>query len=333
MRNSSVVCGLMLVGLALGVWALAAGPADSDQSAPKQPSAPATFLEAAPAAPLSADEAKIRKNVVAFLEAYNSSDAKAIANLFAADGEIVAEDGETQTGRAAIEEQFAGLFKQFPKTHMTAEVKSIRLVGPTVAIEEGSATTLHDTLMAAEHSRYEVIHVKQDGKWLMASARDLPDETASGEEELKQLEWLIGDWVDESPEALVVTNYHWTEGHHFIVGDFTTRVEGRPTMSGSQRIAWDPLTKKIHSWVFDTEGGFGEATWTRDENRWIIKASGVTNDGRAASATRILTRLHKHQMTWESRDREVDGEHQPNLGPFTIVRKPPAPQGTKPAGG
>ena len=333
MRISSVVCGLSLVGLVGGALVLAAGPADPDQAAPKQPSAPATFADAAPTVPLSTDEATIRKNVVAFLQAYNSGDAKAIASLFSADGEIVAEDGETQSGRAAIEEQFAGLFKQFPKTHMTAEVKSIRLVGPTVAIETGTATTLHDTLMAAEHSRYEVIHVKQDGKWLMASARDLPDETASGEEELKQLEWLIGDWVDESPEALVVTTYHWTEGHHFIVSDFTTRVEGRPTISGSQRIGWDPLTKKIRSWVFDTDGGFGEATWTRDENRWIIKASGVTNDGRAASATRILTRLHKHQMTWESRDREVDGEHQPNLGPFTIVRKPPAPLETKPAGG
>jgi hypothetical protein len=103
-------------------------------------------------------------------------------------------------------------------------------------------------------------------------------------------------------------------------------------ISGTQRIGWDPLAKKLRSWVFDSEGGFGEATWTRDANQWIIKASGVTNDGRAASATRIITRVNKHTMTWESRDREVDGERQPNLGPFTIVLKPPAPAEGKPAG-
>ena len=57
---------------------------------------------------------------------------------------------------------------------------------------------------------------------------------------------------------------------------------GRPAMTGSQRIGWDPLAKKIHSWVFDSEGGLAEGVWTRDGNRWIVKLSGVTRDGKPA---------------------------------------------------
>jgi len=331
MRKSSLGGGMLLAALAAGALALGIAAAEEGREPGEKPAA-APAPDAPAKQSVNPDEAAIRRNVAAFLQAYNSGDAKTLAALFASDAEIVAENGDTQTGRDAIEEQFAGLFKAFPKTHMSVEVKTIRLVSPTVAIENGAATTLHDTLMAAEHSRYEVVHVKQDGGWLMASARDLPDETASGEEELKQLGWMIGEWVDESPEELVVTSYRWSDGHHFIISDFTTRVQGRPTISGTQRIGWDPLAKKIRSWVFDSEGGFGEATWTHDGNQWIIKASGVTNDGRAASATRVIARVNKHTMTWESRDREVDGERQPNLGPFTIVLKPPAPADGKAAG-
>ena len=34
-----------------------------------------------------------------------------------------------------------------------------------------------------------------------------------------------------------------------------------------QRIGWDPVKRQFKSWVFDTEGGFVEAYWTRDGNQ------------------------------------------------------------------
>jgi hypothetical protein len=51
----------------------------------------------------------------------------------------------------------------------------------------------------------------------------------------------------------------------------------------------------------------------------------VTRDGKAASATVIMTRLSKDRLTWQSRDRVVDGEAMPDIEPVMIVRKPPAP--------
>jgi hypothetical protein len=97
-------------------------------------------------------------------------------------------------------------------------------------------------------------------------------------------------------------------------------------MTGTQRIGWDPLAKKIRSWVFDSEGGFGEGVWTRDGKQWIVKRTGVTRDGKIASATTIITRTSKHRMTWQQRDRIVGGEKTPDTGKIQITRKPPSPR-------
>jgi uncharacterized protein (TIGR02246 family) len=297
-----------------------AAPAASRPVAPPNFAPPPT-----PSAAMSADETAIRHVVDAFTKAYNQADAKAIAVLFTPEAEIVNEEGATHQGRAAIEEEFAAIFKDHPQAHIAIHIDSIRFVSPTVAVEVGSTTIVHDPQMQAEHDRYEVIHVKQDGAWQMASARDLPDETGSSDEQLKQLGWLIGDWVDESPDSVVMSSYHWTDDHHFIVSDFTVKIEGRPVMSGTQRIGWDPLTKKIRSWAFDSEGGFMDGSWTREGNQWVVKSQGATSDGKEASSTSYLTRVKRHRMTWESRDREVGGEKTPDIGPLTIARQPPKP--------
>lgn len=32
-------------------------------------------------------------------------------------------------------------------------------------------------------------------------------------------------------------------------------------MTGTQRIGWDPLTRRLRTWVFDSSGSFGEGNW------------------------------------------------------------------------
>jgi hypothetical protein len=96
-------------------------------------------------------------------------------------------------------------------------------------------------------------------------------------------------------------------------------------MTGSQRFGWDPLTKQIRCWVFDSQGGFAEGAWTREGNRWIVKMSGVTREGKPASSTNITTMSSKDRMTWQSRDRLIGGDRMPDVEELPIVRKPPKP--------
>ena len=271
------------------------------------------------------DEKAIRQLVDGFVEAYNGHEAAAIAALFTPDGTITDEDGNVTRGRAAIEKVFAGIFREHPKTRVEDAIETIRFVGPAEAVENGVTTIVHDDKTPAEKNRYRAVHVKREGKWLMASAADLPADAWTGEDELKQLEGLIGDWIDESPDALVLTSYRWTDNHRFILGQFTVQVAGKPAMTGTQRIGWDPLKKVIRSWVFDSEGGFAEGTWTHDGNKWVVKLTGVTRDGKTASATHTITQLSKHRMILQTVDRVVGGEKMPDGEKFLVVRRPPTP--------
>ncbi len=328
----------ILLALGAAVWVvLAVGAAAAQNAAPRaedKPSPPEPSVSA-PAREGHAlrreDEQAIRQVVDDFVRAYNGHDAAAIAALFTPDGLITSEDGKAASGRKAIEQVFAGIFKEHPKTRIQDTIESIRRVNAAQAIEDGRTVVIHDEAMPAEKNRYRVVHVKREGKWLMASAADLPEDVWTGEEAMKRLEGLIGDWVDESPESLVITSYRWTDNRRFILSQFTVQIGGRPAMTGSQRIGWDPLNKTIRSWVFDSEGGFGEGTWTQDGNQWIIKSTGVTRDGRRASATNTIALVGKDRMTWESRNRVVGGEKQPDVEKIPIVRMPPQPKQHAPA--
>src|SRR5262249_15969652 len=120
----------------------------------------------------SADEKAIRANVAAFAKAYNARDAKAIAALFTPDGQIVGKDSDTSEGRAAIQQAFADLFAENPQKRIEVTVESIRFIGSDLAVEQGSTKETDAPGEPPEYDRYTVLHVKRDGKWLMALARD-----------------------------------------------------------------------------------------------------------------------------------------------------------------
>ena len=173
-------------------------------------------------------------------------------------------------------------------------------------------------------SSYTAVHVKKEGRWLVASVRDSAIEPSTNYEHLEPLKWMVGEWVDEGADSLVQTTCRWSKNKNYLIRRFTVRMVGLPAMEGTQRIGWDPLTKKVKSWVFDSEGGYGEAIWTQEGDRWIVKATGVLRDGRIASATRVIRPVGNDRLQWESRDRVVGDERMPDLN-VTIVRKSPKP--------
>jgi hypothetical protein len=203
----------------------------------------------------------------------------------------------------------------------------VRFISPGVAVEDGSTTVTHTEGAPAIASRYTTIHVKTDGKWYTASVRDhAPKGRPEHRVQLQQLEWLLGDWVDEGDDSLVNFSCQSIENGNFLLRQFTIQVAGRGVMSGTQRIGWDPLTGKIRAWIFDSEGAYGEGLWHRDGENWVLKTTGVLADGQTASSTSIYTLVNEHTMTWQSVDYEVAGVQQPDSEVFTIVRQAPAPE-------
>lgn len=271
----------------------------------------------------SSDESAIRANVTAFVNAFNAGDAKAVASLFSPEAQVIDEDGKTSQGRDAIEKTFAAIFADSPQPRIRVDVDSIRFIGSALAIETGRAKVTSNPGEAPDVTRYTTVHIKSPaGKWLMGFVRDTQGAELTNQEQLKQLEWMIGDWIDESPESVVVSSCKWSDNKHFIVQDIKIRMQGRDTMHLNQRIGWDPLTKQIKSWLFDSEGGYSESFWTHDGDHWLVKATAVRRDGTTASMTNIFTPTGKNSYTWRSTDRVLGSEVLPPMD-VKVVRKAP----------
>lgn len=319
--------------------AVPAKPAVPAQTAPAQPTiqgAPAAPAQgqpaagqAAPAAAAvdhSADDAALQANIEEFDKAYNARDAKAITALFTPEAQMIDEDGETAYGREEIEAEFTELFDNQPEGVLLTEVDDLKYIGSSLAIENGRTTLIPSPGETAIINQYMAVHVKtREGKWLMALTRDIPVETLDHTENLLPLAFLIGDWVDESPDAVVQTRYEWSDGDKFIVGKFSAKVAGQNAFSGTQRIGWDPLAKKIRSWVFDSEGGFQEGVWTQVGDQWLIKYQGVSGSGEVTAGTSVLTMVDADRWRWQSRDRILGNEAIADNPEVEVVRRPPPP--------
>ena len=140
-----------------------------------------------------------------------------------------------------------------------------------------------------EITKFIAVYVKLDGHWLQSVVRDEVANDLSPHDHLMNLEWLIGDWVNESDDAVVSTTCKWEKGGNFLVREFSMKTKGQPVLSGTQRIGWDPLKRRFKTWIFDSEGGHGEGFWTRDGNQWVVKVEGVGREGKPVSATNIIT--------------------------------------------
>jgi uncharacterized protein (TIGR02246 family) len=271
------------------------------------------------------DERAVRRAIDAFAEAFHKGDARAIASLFTEEGEAIDGEGGTIQGRAALEEHYGARLSGSPGDRLENDVEAISFLAPGVARVTGRTRLRPSDGSAPSDSRYAAIYVQRDGQWLLASVREIAEKELSPHDHLTELEWLVGDWVEETEEAVVNTTVSWTDNGNFLLRTFDVRVKGKPALTGTQRIGWDPLTRQFKSWVFDGNGGYGEGLWTRRGNQWVIKASGVRPDGRLATATQVLTHVNEDTLRWKSIDRTLGGEVSEDIDEVVMVRKPPQP--------
>ena len=266
------------------------------------------------------DEAAIRGAVASYTEAFNRGDADAVAESWSHDGEWMNPAGERVKGREAILGEMKVYFASGGSPRIEIVEPAIRFLAPTVAVEEGKATVTRRGELPS-HTSYIAIHTKQDGEWKLDSVRETSIPSApSNYENLKELEWMIGTWVDQDDNATIETRCQWTKNHNFMTRSFKLVVNDRIATEGTQVVGWDASEQRIRSWVFDSDGGFGEGVWTRDGNRWTINVSHVLQDGSRGSAINTITRIYDNTITWQSSGRAIAGELMPNVDPVSVVR-------------
>jgi uncharacterized protein (TIGR02246 family) len=252
------------------------------------------------------DEKAILKIQAQYVKAFNAGDAKALAAFWTPDGEFVDAEGKSFTGRSAIAKEFAAFFAESKGVTLEVRTNSIRFVSPGVALESGTSRVARASDGEAHVTAYYIVHTRRDGQWQLASVRESTHVASSNYEQLRSLEWLVGNWTAKSGNQSLELSCEWAAKRNFLLRKYVLKDADGSAKTGIQIIGWDPNAGAIRSWNFDSDGGFGSEHWTREGKRWVLEATGVTRDGAETTATNILTPIDHDNFTWQSVRRGVE---------------------------
>jgi hypothetical protein len=134
---------------------------------------------------------------------------------------------------------------------------------------------------------------------------------------------MVGTWVDndDDDDTTIEMSCKWAKNQNFLVRSFSMTIRDDLDTSGVQIIGWDPSAKQIRSWMFDSNGSFSEGFWTKKGKTWQISVRTTLANGQKASETAMLRVIDKDNFTWQSVDRQVDGQLQPNIAETPVIRK------------
>lgn len=270
----------------------------------------------------SGESEAIKQKTETYVSAFNKKDANALAELWDSEATFTNRlTGEKVIGREAIAEQLQQNFQNDPKGDLKVEINSIKVPENNKAIEQGTAT-LTSPDGETSKTNFQVVFVKRNGTWYISEVNEIEAmDDLSNYEHLKDLEWLIGDWVDKDDESEIASTYKWDENKNFITHHFIVTLLGKKDLEGKQIIGWDPVLDKVRSWMFDSDGGFAESMWKKDGKGWVIDSTNTLPEGVTGSQVVIITPIDRNSFTLEITGREIDGKILPNLDPVKIVRK------------
>lgn len=127
------------------------------------------------------DEEAIRALPQRIVEGWSDASGKAIADVYADEGTLVAGDGTQKKGRTQIAEyhdrQFAGFLKG---TRLTVEVRSVRFLSPNIALMQTEGGILwpgQQQLAPGNDGIQSFVALKERGAWrvlLFQNTRVLP---------------------------------------------------------------------------------------------------------------------------------------------------------------
>jgi uncharacterized protein (TIGR02246 family) len=268
--------------------------------------------------PAANGDQEIRKASADYAAAYNNGDVNGLVAMFEPDAEYIDETGKSIRGRAALATLFKKGLDENKGSKLQIKTTSLRFLNEDIAMQDGTAL-LSLANGEANSSTFSSIWKKKDGKWLIHLARDLSTEAVVSPDgphtSLKELGWLVGEWTHEDKEKDTKTTITgtWMRGQKFLMLEYSVRSKDVEVLSVTQIVGWDPTADQVHSWIFDSRGGFGEGAWIRQGSTWIEEVSGITADGRTGSHTSKWTHANDNSFTYESIDRDIDGNRLPDI--------------------
>lgn len=272
------------------------------------------------AEPVAKDD-DVRSILIKLEAAISSKKAEDASSLFADDISFIDQSGEETRGRAALRERFDQLAKQTTASAIGIHPQNITFPANDVALVVGEVSRKHEN-QNLPASRFSMVLAKKNNVWQINQMTETTMQIAETANRLQDLNWLIGEWSAEKPDATARMTVEWAPSKKFITSKCTISRTGTQPQVDTQVIGWDPQRKTIISWHFDSNGGFGSGTWTKhpNENKWAADVAGVGADGSNTMASNVFTIKTPDEFVWQSVNRSLDGAAVADTEAITIHR-------------
>ena len=254
-----------------------------------------------------------------YQQAYDRGDAKTLASFYAEDVDYIDQDGVEVKGRGEMEKLFIENFQANPGAKIAITIEEVKPLTPDVQVNRGVATVTA-TSGLTESTRYAAVLAKKNDGWQICQLTETAAPAPSASSQLEALKWLIGIWENKDADQTVETKVEWAGDKNFLVRTFKLKGAEESETDGWEIVGWDPDRQQIRSWIFDSNGGFGESSWSYDGGHWLIRASNVLPDGSRSTGENVLTKIDDNKFTWESQNPTLDGEPQPSVPKIVVHR-------------
>jgi uncharacterized protein (TIGR02246 family) len=246
------------------------------------------------------DVSAIRAAGKAYVDASKRGDAAKLQSLWTPEGDYIDASGT----KLKVKDLLALASAQGKPNPEVIEIpkweSTIRLVTPTVAIEDGTYPDVDSPDGRSLSSRFTAVWVNRDGQWLLDSLREATSETDGIEPELHQLDWLVGEWAGKSNLMEIVASNEFSDDGHYLLRSFLISAPGHEPVTATERVKWDPALKKFHSWVFDSNGVTGEGIWTKEGDTWRIDLTATLPSGEKLTAQSTCSPTKDGGILWKS---------------------------------
>lgn len=267
------------------------------------------------------DSAIIRAQAGEYCKAFASGDVDALASMWSEDAVFTDQSGVRYCGRNAISGQMSSFFKKYGKQQLVLQIDSLEFPADNLAIENGTSH-VGSKESPAGYATYTAVHVKRDGKWVMVNVSESPKVHIStlNQSSINDLSWLIGAWKVEGPRGELLIKADWVAGKKVIRFEFEVQTKDGEKSTQTQFVYFDPLFKRIRSWQYDWEGGYGESRWFKSGDDWTAMSYSVQSDGSAGSAKYLLKKIDANTFSWQSTSRRILGRNMPDTAVLTAKR-------------
>lgn len=267
-----------------------------------------------------------------FAAAFSTGDLKTLDSLYVDEARLITLDGDVYQGRDSIVSFLEFGISNNPGISLRNDIRGIRLIGDSVAIENGFTQSTTDEDKTPQTVAYYMVYVKRNGDWKIFDVIESDPSSlsvgADHAERLAALDFLVGHWVEEGENQTLHHHVSWSPNHKYLLFEYFSAVDSnKPVRISTQRVGWDASSKTIRSWLFEEDGGHGSAIWSAlpDGKSWLLKASGVMQDGAEVTASVRISQISSKRLKIENYDRTIAGKTVPDSPQRILSLIPPAP--------